>query len=373
MISCTRSAALGDRLREGSLQPRWTTCTIVGDVRGLGTMIGIELVRDRETKEPFPRGQRRHRAGAGRGARRRAARCTPRPDTWTARNGDLLMLGPPFVLTDDDESHPRRAHRGCDTFGRVSGTAGLVRARRPDCTTTAPAIRCVPERVLLTWELIDAYGLDAGPLVRPPRGGAGRRRRRCARAHPGVHRRDARAGHGDDGPWAPVRLRPGRQPDLRPDARGRAIVAGATVAAARAVLSGEVAHAFNAAGGLHHAMPSRASGFCVYDDPAIAIAWMLAEGVERIAYVDVDVHHGDGPQAIFYDDPRVLTISIHEYAPQLGFFPGTGGPVETGGPAAPGLGGQRAARSRHGRRRRGWKPSSTSCPPPCARSRPTCS
>ena len=73
-----------------------------------------------------------------------------------------------------------------------------------------------------------------------------------------------------------------------------AMVAGASVEAARAVWSGDVAHAFNAAGGLHHAMPARASGFCVYDDPAVAIAWLLREGAERVAYVDVDVHHGDG-------------------------------------------------------------------------------
>ena len=59
---------------------------------------------------------------------------------------------------------------------------------------------------------------------------------------------------------------------------------------------------------------------------------MLTQGVERVAYVDVDVHHGDGPQAIFYDDPRVLTISIHEFAPELGFFPGTGSTDERGGP-----------------------------------------
>ena len=123
-----------------------------------------------------------------------------------------------------------------------------------------------------------------------------------------------------------------------------AIVVGATVAAARAVLRGEVAHAFNAAGGLHHAMPARASGFCVYDDPAVAIAWLLERGVDRIAYVDVDVHHGDGPQAIFYDDPRVLTISIHEYAPGLGFFPGTGDAEETRGSGGAGFGDQRAAR-----------------------------
>jgi len=60
----------------------------------------------------------------------------------------------------------------------------------------------------------------------------------------------------------------------------------------------------------------------VYDDPAAVIAWMLGRGVERVAYVDVDVHHGDGPQAIFYEDPRVLTVSIHESGEYL--FPGTG-------------------------------------------------
>jgi acetoin utilization protein AcuC len=104
---------------------------------------------------------------------------------------------------------------------------------------------------------------------------------------------------------------------------GSATVPGTTsLAAAAAVVDGRVAHAFNAAGGLHHAMPSRASGFCVYDDPAAAIAWMLEKGVERVAYVDVDVHHGDGPQTIFYADPRVLTISIHESGEYL--FPGTG-------------------------------------------------
>jgi acetoin utilization protein AcuC len=81
-------------------------------------------------------------------------------------------------------------------------------------------------------------------------------------------------------------------------------------------------------------MPERASGFCVYDDPAIAIAWMLANGAERIAYVDVDVHHGDGPQAIFWNDPRVLTISIHQSGAFL--FPGTGFADETGGPGAEG-------------------------------------
>jgi acetoin utilization protein AcuC len=111
-------------------------------------------------------------------------------------------------------------------------------------------------------------------------------------------------------------------------------VVGGSVAGARAVWSGEVQHAVNFAGGLHHAMPAAGSGFCVYNDASVAIATLLAEGAERVAYVDVDVHHGDGVQAAFWNDPRVLTISLHESGTTL--FPGTGSPYETGGDAAHG-------------------------------------
>lgn len=111
-------------------------------------------------------------------------------------------------------------------------------------------------------------------------------------------------------------------------------VAGATMTATRAVQSGEFDHAVNLAGGLHHAMPAMAEGFCIYNDIGVAIAWLLEQGVERIAYVDVDVHHGDGVQAMFWDDPRVLTVSIHESPATL--FPGTGWPSEIGGTGAEG-------------------------------------
>ncbi|MFI7438475.1 acetoin utilization protein AcuC [Nonomuraea indica] len=107
-----------------------------------------------------------------------------------------------------------------------------------------------------------------------------------------------------------------------------ALIAGASLAAARAVWEGAAEHAVNVAGGLHHAMKSQASGFCVYNDPALAIAWLLRQGARRVAYVDVDVHHGDGVQALFHDDPRVLTISLHESPRTL--FPGTGFAEETG-------------------------------------------
>jgi acetoin utilization protein AcuC len=105
-------------------------------------------------------------------------------------------------------------------------------------------------------------------------------------------------------------------------------VAGATITAADQVWSGTVEHAFNPAGGLHHAMADHASGFCIYNDPAIAIRWLLDHGASRVAYIDVDVHHGDGVQAAFYDDPRVLTVSLHESGHFL--FPGTGFPDELG-------------------------------------------
>jgi acetoin utilization protein AcuC len=113
-----------------------------------------------------------------------------------------------------------------------------------------------------------------------------------------------------------------------------ALVCGASLVAAEAVWRGEARRAVNVAGGLHHAMPARAAGFCVYNDPAVAIARMLDLGAERVAYVDIDVHHGDGVQTIFYDDPRVLTVSLHETP--LALFPGTGFPDETGGEGAEG-------------------------------------
>lgn len=113
-----------------------------------------------------------------------------------------------------------------------------------------------------------------------------------------------------------------------------ALVVGASVAAADAVWSGAARHAANMAGGLHHAMRGHASGFCLYNDAAIAIARLLERGATRIAYVDVDAHHGDGVQATFYNEPRVLTISLHEHPSTL--FPGTGLPRETGRPEAEG-------------------------------------
>jgi acetoin utilization protein AcuC len=112
-----------------------------------------------------------------------------------------------------------------------------------------------------------------------------------------------------------------------------ATIVGGSLMAAEAVHTGAALHSFNPAGGLHHAMRDRASGFCVYNDIAIAVAWLRNQG-HRVACVDVDVHHGDGTQALFYSDPEVLTISLHESGRYL--FPGTGFPDEIGAGAARG-------------------------------------
>ena len=191
-----------------------------------------------------------------------------------------------------------------------------------------PGHPLAPVRVELTMALARELGVLARPGVigGDPRAG----QRRCSNSctTPATSPRCAtRAGRAPN----PVRARHPGQPGLRRDARGvrarrrRHWPRRARCGAARP------GHAANVAGGLHHAMRRAASGFCVYNDPAIAIAWMLAQGAERIAYVDLDVHHGDGVQAAFYDDPRVLTISLHEHPRTL--FPGTGLPSETG-PAA---------------------------------------
>jgi acetoin utilization protein AcuC len=101
---------------------------------------------------------------------------------------------------------------------------------------------------------------------------------------------------------------------------------GGAVEAARKVKDGDRL-AINISGGLHHAMRDKASGFCIYNDPAIMIS-ILRERFNRVAYVDIDVHHGDGVEAIYDSDPHVMTISIHESGRTL--FPGTGFLSDTG-------------------------------------------
>lgn len=111
-------------------------------------------------------------------------------------------------------------------------------------------------------------------------------------------------------------------------------IAGGSIAAAREIIAGTAQHVVNFAGGLHHAAANKASGFCIYNDAALAIQELLDSGMQRVLYIDVDAHHGDGTERIFWDDPRVMTISLHESG--ISLFPGTGFANETGGPKASG-------------------------------------
>jgi acetoin utilization protein AcuC len=115
------------------------------------------------------------------------------------------------------------------------------------------------------------------------------------------------------------------------ESEGRKV--GSALQAAELLVDGACDVAFSYGGGLHHGGPSLASGFCVFNDAAVAIHWLLRQG-RRVAYIDIDVHHGDGVQAAFYDSDRVLTISLHQDGHTL--FPGTGFVGESG--AGSGLG-----------------------------------
>lgn len=187
-----------------------------------------------------------------------------------------------------------------------------------------------PVRLALTMGLVRAYGLDrAMDVVAAKPAGASTLRLvhredyidavRAASVDPKAADQSYGLGTVDDPAFAGMH-------------EASALIAGQSVGAAEAVWRGDAAHAVNFAGGLHHAMPGGASGFCIYNDASLAIARLLELGAERVAYVDVDVHHGDGVQAAFWDDPRVLTVSLHEHPRTL--FPQTGWPEETGAAGA---------------------------------------
>ncbi|MCZ4498602.1 MAG: acetoin utilization protein AcuC [Marmoricola sp.] len=218
----------------------------------------------------------------------------------TCPGGSVVVYDESLTGYDFGASHPMNPARVDLTMqlsrslGLLGGGRGLVAVAAPDATD---------DDLLLVHDpaLIEAVMRSS--------------------ADPSVH--DARFGLGTDD-----------TPTFRGMHQAARHVVGASIEAARQVWTGTSVHAANIAGGLHHAMPHMASGFCVYNDVATAIRWLLDNGAERVAYVDVDVHHGDGVQRIFYDDPRVLTISLHETGQML--FPGTGFPVESGGPGAVG-------------------------------------
>jgi acetoin utilization protein AcuC len=194
-----------------------------------------------------------------------------------------------------------------------------------------------PIRVKLTVELIERLGLlDGVPVMAPRQATDDELARTHSPAFVELVRRlgDPAARRGvDRGEIARHGFGTADNPIADGMHESAATVAGASLVAAEAVHSGRVAHAFSPAGGLHHAQHERASGFCVYNDVAVAAAWLRDAG-HRVACVDVDVHHGDGTHLLFQDDPRVLTISVHESGRYL--FPGTGFPEETGSGAGAG-------------------------------------
>jgi len=184
------------------------------------------------------------------------------------------------------------------------------------------------ERLGLTWRLMEAYGLtslaEAKVLAPAPADETALGRfhtkeylevlKEASQGSP-----TARAGfHG---------LGAGDNPVFPGLWEAAQLAAGGSLLAAQLVASGEVARAFHFAGGLHHAMPERASGFCYVNDAVLAILHLRERGL-RVAYVDIDAHHGDGVQFAFFADPAVLTISTHERGERL--FPGTGFVEEQG-------------------------------------------
>ena len=209
------------------------------------------------------------------------------------RDGPLLVYGPRSASYDFGPRHPltpRRFGPGIDLLRTVGAEPGLA----PEPADDRELLAVHDERYVAA-----VRRLSVDPAGRPEAGFAA---------------------YGDDPPFAGMHA-------------AAAMVAGGSLRAMAAILGGDVEHAFHPGGGLHHALRDRASGFCIYNDPALAIAAARRAG-RRVLYIDLDVHHGDGVQAIHYDDPGVLTISIHESGRTL--FPGTGFADELGDGAAAG-------------------------------------
>ncbi len=186
-----------------------------------------------------------------------------------------------------------------------------------------------PERLQYTWEMLQAYrAFDASNVqVVPPRPAS---EEELATFHTPEYIEAVRQlsqGQPSRKHPASYNFGPGDNPVFAGMFESESLKVGAALVGAELLLNRQINVAFSFAGGLHHASPNFASGFCIFGDGAIAIKRMLAEGW-RVAYVDIDAHHGDGVQAAFYDNPRVLTISFHESGHYL--FPGTGFTPELG-------------------------------------------
>lgn len=211
----------------------------------------------------------------------------------TAHGQPLVVYGPSSLLYDFGVDHPltpRRFGPGMDLLRAL----GAERFLAPPEATDAQLHRVHEPLYVSTVHMLSEYP-DAGTML-------------------------GFSSWGDDPPFYGMH-------------EAAAAVAGGSLAAMERILSGETLHAFHPGGGLHHAMPGRASGFCVYNDTALAVA-LARDAGHRVLYVDLDAHHGDGVETIFWNDPRVLTVSFHESGRVL--FPWTGFVDDRGGPDARG-------------------------------------
>lgn len=188
-----------------------------------------------------------------------------------------------------------------------------------------------PIRLRLTYELIRALGILTAPgvVLISPRMAT---EEELALVHSPEYIRQVKDLSQPGARWRLVGCPFGLGTDDNPVFEGMhsasAYTVGGSLVAAEQVIEGRVDHAFNMAGGLHHAHPAGAAGFCVYNDAAVAIASLWQRYQCRAMYVDFDAHHGDGVQEAFYDSPHVLTVSIHESGHYL--YPGTGDVHEIG-------------------------------------------
>ncbi|CAN5747374.1 acetoin utilization protein AcuC [soil metagenome] len=211
----------------------------------------------------------------------------------------------------------------------MSGKAAIVHDRALESYGFGDDHPFNPLRIRMTLELCDALGLFEGcSFVEPEQA----TEEELLSVHSLTYIRlvqQAGMGLADLSDLLPYGIGSSDNPVVPHVHEAGALVVGAVLKACRLVMSGEVDHAMCISGGLHHALRSQASGFCFYNDAGVAIARLKQEhpGI-RIAYLDTDAHHGDGVQWMFYDDPEVLTISMHESGRYL--FPGTGGPEEKG-------------------------------------------
>ena len=213
----------------------------------------------------------------------------------------------------------------------MTGKTGLVWDDRFLDYNLGPAHPLRPIRVKLTYDLIKSKGIleDESVLVFSPRQAS---REELLLFHDDEYvklvQRYSEKGSG--------LLDMGDTPAFKGCYEATSLVVGASLVGCDVVMTGKVSHCFNPSGGLHHAHPERASGFCIFNDPAVAIAYLKSKyQLKRIVYLDIDAHHGDGVMYGYYADPAVLDIDFHESGRFL--FPGTGFPEETGKGDAEGL------------------------------------